>query len=253
MKVYYENDTIYFSFDGIDKLGDTNFTAELWDIISHVTWSVQNDNDGNPKYIKSNQLNKTLHQVVIDYYFGEKVRKEAYKRDFIIEHLDNEGFNCKISNLYFLKRLTNTYKGWYFDKKSKESVPIVSIKMFHIIETKRFQITAAFNYPFKSDKSGKELSGMKLLYDTPYEIVFQDAETLLNYILDNMKVDIAELRKLLRFKDIRIEEYEYITPPKDYPELHGGNCITKDGNIYMVQGFDSHMRIISIPYDKDWI
>ncbi len=252
MKVYRENETIYFSKDGIEKLGYTNYTPELWDIISKVTWTVKNDAMGTPKYIKSNQLKKTLHQVVIDYYFSEEVRKDAYSKEFIIEHLDNEGFNCKISNLYFLKKLTNTYKGWYFDKKSQESIPIVSVKMFHIIETQRFQITAAFNYPFTNPETGNILSVIKLLYDTPYGIVFQDAETLLNSILDIMKLDVIELRKILRFKDIKIEEYEHIQPSGDNITLKSGNCVIKDGKAYIIQEFDDNMELISSAYEKDW-
>lgn len=252
MKVYYQNDTIYFSEDGVDKLGYTNYTAELWEIISGTSWTVQNDNKEKPKYIKSNGLGKTLHQVIIDFYFTEEVRKDAYKKDFIIEHLDNEGFNCKISNLYFLKKLTNTYKGWYFDKKSNESIPIVLIKMFHVIETQRFQITAAFNRQFTNQESGKDLCSVKLLYDTPYDIVFQDAETLLNYILDYQKFDVAELRHLLRFKDIRVEEYEQIPPSEEYQNLQGGNVIVRDGHAYIVQGFDDNMRLISIAFDREW-
>lgn len=253
MRVYHENDTIYFSEDGVDKLGYTNYTPELWDIINSTTWTVKNGNDGNPKYLISSRLKKTLHQAVIDYHFSEKVREDAYSKDYIIEHLDNNGFNCKISNLYFLKKLTNTYKGWYFDKKSNESVPIVSIKMFHVIETQRFQITAAFNRQFTNPESGQDLCSVKLLYDTPYEIVFQDAETLLNYILDYGKFDVAELRHLLRFKDIRLEEYEQIQPSEEYQNLRGGNCISKDGAVCIVQGFDEHMHLISIAYDKDWV
>lgn len=253
MKISHENDTIYFSDPEIQKLGYTNYTSELWDIISNTTWTVKKDNSGNPKYIRSSQLNKMLHQVVIDFYFTEEVRISAYNKNFIVEHLDNDGFNCRISNLYFLHKQTNTYKGWHFDKRSRESIPIVSIRMFHIIENKRFQITAAFNYPFTSHTTGKEICRVKLLYDTSYEIVFQDAETLLDYILGNMKFDIPELRKILRYKDIRIEEYELIKQPEEYPTLQGGSCIEIDGKMAIVQGFDHNMRLISIAYDKDWI
>lgn len=253
MIIYHENDTIYFSDQSISKLGCTNYTPELWDIISNTTWTIKKDNNGNPKYIRSNQLKKMLHQVVIDFYFTEEERMYAYGKNFIIEHLDNDGFNCRISNLYFLHKHTNTYKGWHFDKRSRKSIPIVSIKMFHIIETERFQITAAFNYPFTSPTTGKEICSVKFLYDTSYEIVFQDAETLLDYILSNMKFDVSELRKIPRYKDMRIEEYALIKPSEEHPVLKGGNCIVVDGKMAIIQRFDDNMRLVSIAYDKDWM
>lgn len=253
MNIYFERETIYFSEDGIEMLGYTDYTPELWSIINNSTWTYTKDKSGNPKYIKSSRLNKTLHQVVIDYFFSEEIRTKAYEKDYIIEHLDNNGFNCKISNLYFMKKLTNTYKGWGFDKKSKNAIPIASIKMFHIIDTGRFQISVAFNYPFFNTETKKNLCSVKLLYDKSYDIVFQDAETLLDYILNNMKFDVEELKTLLRFKDIRIEEYEQIYPSEQYKDLQGGNCVMIDGKAHIVQGFDERMRIISIHYDKNWI
>ncbi|MGL5254031.1 MAG: hypothetical protein ACRC9L_03325 [Brevinema sp.] len=252
MNITHDNDTIQFNAEGVNKLGFTNYTEELWEIIKNYTWSVKKDNNGLPKYLLANKLGKTLHQVVIDYYFTEKTRIDAYDKGYIIEHLDNNGFNCKISNLYFMKKLMNTYKGWGFDKNSKESIPIVAIKMFHIIETKRFQITLAFNTRFTNTSTGKDLCSVKFLYDTSYEIVFQDAETILDYIVTNMHFDIIDLRELLRYKDYRLEEYENFDLTEEYANLQGGNCIVKDGKVYIVQGFDEKMRIHSIHYDKEW-
>ena len=151
-----------------------------------------------------------------------------------------------------MKKLTNTYKGWTFDKLSKDSIPIVSIKMFHIFEKKQFQITLAFNYPFTNFETNKNISALKLLYDTPYEIVFQDADILLNYILTNMSFNISYLSTILRYKDIRIEEYIKLQPTEQYKDLKGGNCIVIDGTAYIVQAFDERMKVISIPFDKDW-
>lgn len=49
-------------------------------------------------------IKKYLHQIVFDYYFREDFRKKVYDLGYIIEHLDNDGFNCDISNYRATKR-----------------------------------------------------------------------------------------------------------------------------------------------------
>ncbi|HSH24483.1 MAG TPA: hypothetical protein VLA13_02965 [Massilibacterium sp.] len=100
------NDKISINIKGTNKLAFVNYTEELLEIIKKARFRIPRSDKAaaDYKYPYSNEYKKTLHQIVIDYYFGEEVRKKFYESNYIIEHLDNDGFNCDISNLFFLKR-----------------------------------------------------------------------------------------------------------------------------------------------------
>lgn len=149
-------------------------------------------------------IKKHFIKIVYDYYFGEDNRKKAYELGYIIEHLDNDGFNCEISNLFILKKVKNTYKGWHFDKEVKEALLTIGLRIYHIIENKTFQITIAFNKSFVNNASGKTLDRIKLLYDYNYEIVLQDAEQILESIVDTNHINFDKWKELYRYKDIKI-------------------------------------------------
>ena len=191
------------------KIARTDYTPVLWEFISASKWSIVRDqNTGKMKYLKSSKYQKTLHQLVMDVYFGEDFRKQAYEQGMILEHLDNDGFNCEISNLFFLLKVKNTYKGWYLDKLVEESMPRVALAIFHIIANRTFQLTLAFNQTFTNCATGKRLSNIKLLYSYDYEIVLQDSEQILQSILSQQHISIQELRERYRFIDCKVEEME---------------------------------------------
>ena len=97
------NDKISINIKGTNKLAFVNYTEELLEIIKKARFRIPRSDKAaaDYKYPYSNEYKKTLHQIVIDYYFGEEVRKKFYESNYIIEHLDNDGFNCDISNLFF--------------------------------------------------------------------------------------------------------------------------------------------------------
>ena len=130
------NDAISINIKGTNKLAFTNYTEKLFEIIKTARFRVPDtiDKIEKYKYPYSNEYKKNLHQIVFEYYFGEAFRKKVYDLGYIIEHLDNNGFNCDISNLYVLKKVKNTYKGWNFDKKANESLQIIGFKIYHIID-----------------------------------------------------------------------------------------------------------------------
>ncbi len=116
------NDTISININGMSKLAFVNYTDGLLEIIKSARFRVPDTQEqiNKYKYPYSNEYKKDLHQIVFDYYFGEDIRKYAYDLGYIIEHLDNDGFNCDISNLFILKKVKNTYKGWNLIKKQKK-------------------------------------------------------------------------------------------------------------------------------------
>lgn len=250
------NGKISINIEGMNKLAFVNYTDELFEIIKNARFSVPDTPEKveKYKYPYSNQYKKKLHQIVFDYYFGEENRKKAYELGYIIEHLDNDGFNCDMSNLFILKKVKNTYKGWNFDKEVKEAVPIIALKIYHILSNKTFQITIAFNQSFVNKKTGKALETIKLLYDYNYEIVLQDAEQILESIVNTGHININTWKELYRFKDIRETYCPEIELTDEEKKQGFGTLIFRDGQPYLLigQSEESIGLMSSIPYDKDW-
>lgn len=250
------NDRISISIKGMDKLAFVNYTDELFEIIKRARFRVPDTPDKikKYKYPYSNEHKKTLHQIVFDYYFGEDLRKKSYNLGYIIEHLDNDGFNCDISNLFILKDVKNTYKGWNFDKKRKEALSIIALKIYHILSNRTFQITIGFNQSFVNLRSKKAISTISLLYDYNYEIVLQDAEQILESIIETGSVDFKKWRELYRFKDIKMAHYPDIELTEDEKKQGYGTLIKRNGEFYLIvgQSEESFGLINSILYEKDW-
>ncbi len=269
IKPYVEGDTIYFKDTALNILGMADYTPELWDKIGNLNWSVKfkkvkyktKDENGNelegrePQYLQSGVLRKTLHRVVMEHELGEEVVAEAYKRNMVIDHLDNDGLNCKNYNLCFLLKKTNTYKGQHLDKISQEYIPTAALKIYRIATNNTFQITIAPNKCFVNEK-GQQLDRVKFLYDTPYELVVQDAETMLTDIEGKQAIDLDYLRKVCRFKDIRIKFCIMVKPTEEERSFYPGMIIERDGNYYIIQGEPKdpkyQFRRISVHYDEDW-
>jgi hypothetical protein len=248
------NDTISINIKGMNKLAFVNYTDELFEIIKTARFRVPDTSEKVDKYPYSNEYKKTLHQIVFDYYFGEDFRKKIYDLGYIIEHLDNDGFNCNISNLFILKKVKNTYKGWNFDKKVKEALPTIALKIYHILSNRTFQITIAFNKSFVNVKSGKAVSTIRLLYDYNYEIVLQDAEQILESIIETGNVNFKMWAELYRFKDMKITYFPDIELTEEEKKQGYGTLIERNGKFYLIvgQSEESVGLINSIPYEKDW-
>lgn len=248
---YVANDRIYFKSEYANKLGYTNYEEELWQQIKHRKWHPTKNSKGQYKYIQSQD--RSLHQVVIDFYFGEEVRLEAYKNKYIIEHLDNDGFNCEISNLYFLLDVRNTYKGWYFDKKVVESLPIVAMSIFHIIDNHTFQISIGFNAAFVNGQTGKYIQNLKLLYNCDYWTVLQDAERMLDEIVMNSSFGLASFKKMYRFNDYKITYCPELELTEEEKSLPSGSAILRDGEVYILnKGEFEKFHILKPYYEKEW-
>lgn len=250
------NDKISINIKGTNKLAFVNYTEELLEIIKNARFRVPQTEEKikEYKYIYSNEYKKTLHQIVIDYYFGENARKNFYEHDYIIEHLDNNGFNCDISNLYFLKKIKNTYKGWNFDKEVVRTMPIIALRIYHIIENRTFQIAIVFNQSFVGETSRKILDTIRLLYNYNYEIVLQDAEQILETTVNSDCINLSDWEKLYRYNDVEINYASEIKLTEEEKEQGCGSIIFREGKAYFLigQSGDSIGLMKSIPYKSNW-
>jgi hypothetical protein len=186
MKVYKQGDRINFLDEEQGILGYTDYTEELWNKINLVNWKVkwgkENSQGGRKGYIGtySKKLGdyKMLHQIVMIHWYGFEALKEAYEKDFIVEHMDNNSFNCCTNNLCFAPNNVNIAKGQTYDKERIEAFPIVAISMFKDFETQKFQITVGFNKEvFKQTQNDLVgINDIRLVYDNNYRRTLMDAE-----------------------------------------------------------------------------
>ncbi|MEY2363830.1 hypothetical protein R6U76_16495 [Lysinibacillus capsici] len=250
------NDKISINIIGTKKLAFVDYTPEMYDLIRNARFRIPETADtiANYKYPYSNEYKKTLHQISFDFYFGEELRKDAYSKGYIIEHLDNDGFNCSISNLFLLKKIKNTYKGWHFDKVIDNSKHIAALRIYHIFENKTFQIAIAFNEIYRNNHSGKTLDKIRLLYSYNYEIVLQDAELIIEALSNRENINFERWKEIYRFKDIRVDYEHEIELTEEEKQQPPGSLVFRDGHCYLLVGItDTSVGLItSIPYDKDW-
>ena len=250
------NDTIAINIKGMKKLALVDYSEEMLEIIIKARFRVPRTEETREgyKYPYSNECGKTLHQIAFDHMFSEEFRKELYDKNFIIEHLDNDGFNCVGSNLFFLLKVKNTYKGWHFDKITRDFVKTVSMRIYHIQENQTFQIVLCFNEVFINNITRESLAVIKLLYPYNYEIVLQDAEQIIESIIKTRQVKTSEWKDLYRFKDIIFEHFPQIEYTEEEKKIPYGGIIWRDGVPMIKVGSDeqSFGLMISTPYDKNW-
>lgn len=121
-------------------------------------------------------------------WYGNEVYKQMKANNYVIDHMDNNGYNCHISNLCFLLKSENTAKGLTVDKLSNEKA-YIALTMFKDFSTQLIQSTIVFNYPAIAKISNLDIPAIielvYLLYDCDYELVINDTRTILyNYRKD---------------------------------------------------------------------
>ncbi|MDB2153809.1 hypothetical protein [Clostridium butyricum] len=249
MKVYHEGERIYFNDESVSKLGYTNYNEDLWNNIKDLKFTVKyktvKDDKKEAQYIYCPKLKKTLHQIVIDFYYGEEVRKEMYKNKFIIEHHDNDGFNCCIENLSFLSGDRNKSKAFGFDKDRERMMDKVSINIFKDFITMRYQVTLFFNkaFAFKMNDKWYGIASMHLLYEDSYRVVLNDCMNILDLIEETGQANINKLN-CLKFQ---FEEYIKVNVTEEEKEAP---IIIRDGIQYLNLNCPNQ-RVVSIPPKKD--
>lgn len=229
MKIKEDSNYIYFTDDSVDSIGITEYSDDLWNILKDDSWGIK-PSISEPRYIYSYTKKKYLHQIIMNYYYGEEVVKDFYSRGYIIEHLDNNGFNCCVSNLWFLLNVKNRYKGNYLDKLITNNKKVVAMAVYKLFKTETFEIVVGFNGNFTELTTQKSISTIHFLYIQSYEIVLQDAENILERLLDIPIFDPAIYKELYRFTDYIIEYRPiFLLTDQEKSVLHPGMIVFHNG------------------------
>ena len=205
-----------------DKVATVTVREDYIDELKSITWTKNNNYLHNKKY-------GYLHCYIMKKWYGENEYNAMHDKGFIVDHIDNNGFNCCINNLCFLSSDENKAKGMTLDKRSAKH-EFIALSIYKDFDTQLFQVTIFFNYPAISKIECIEKPAVidlaYLLYDTPYEIVINDAiGILLEY--ENYKTFSPDK---LNFCDYHIEGcYGKPYPIELYNEYlegkHGTICL----------------------------
>jgi hypothetical protein len=240
VEITHETDRIYLRFidPKVNKLAFTDYTEELWKIINSSSWHVKE------KYIYSSK--KSLHKTVMEYWYGKECCEQMNRSGFVIDHIDNDGFNCLYENLEFLSNSKNWhYKGNYYDRERAGNIPIAAVNIFKKRSGDKFQITVGFNIPFV-DAQGNKISKAFFVYDTKdYDLVLSDAVLLVESVAKR-KIVLSQLR----YNRKKVEPVHTIKVSSIPPRP--GSLIIVDGQWAIVQGADSPVIIKIAPDNTIW-
>lgn len=243
------DDLVTISRDVFPELVLTTYREDYYEELKSLTWSLKND------YVYSNKIKKYLHQYIMEKWYGEDTVKDLYSKGWIIEHMDNNGFNCQIENLGFLSKDRNTSKAFGYDKERRNNMGI-GINVFKDFSTNCYQITVAFSTTVIINDTviiiddglsnkGEQLNGIRLLYDSnkKYISVISDADKIL--------IDFKEYGKV-NLDKLEFDDYEKI--PAIYTNIPKGGSkdffIKKIGDKFVIGG--EKVKLQSIGYRKGW-
>lgn len=161
---------------------DWNFTAyatirdDYAEELQSVTWSRHGD------YLYNKKLGGYLHIYIMKKWYGETQYNQMKADSYVVDHMDNDGYNCRIENLCFLLSDENTAKAMTVDKMSTVKTHI-ALSLFKDFTSQLIQMTIVFNFPavakISTLSSPAVIDLAYLLYDCEYELVLNDARKIL--------------------------------------------------------------------------
>lgn len=116
----------------------------LLEEIKKYTWTYRK---GDHPYLGCSKLKISLHRFVLDFLYGRDRVSQMLERDCIIEHLDNDGLNCRYNNLHIVTSDENKTKAFSIDKKlaKQKIIPNFITDVFYDHDEKYYQLQITFN------------------------------------------------------------------------------------------------------------
>ncbi|NLE06570.1 MAG: hypothetical protein GX638_17435 [Crenarchaeota archaeon] len=242
-KVTHDGNQITIFRSSFKRLASATFDEELFKKIASVTWSVSRSETGK-EYLKSTKYG-LLHQLVYSHFFGQNALDEAYEKGFVIDHLDNNGYECIRENLALIPKRENTAKGLTLDIERNETIDWFALNITCDFETREFQITVIFNQIFISVINNDKipLQALYFRYGTDFKTVLIDARAIINDL---------NTSKMLNFNNLRLISYVYEKAEvviATLEEIESG-ILMKEGKPCFIQGSPKH-KFIKFPHNKE--
>lgn len=234
-------DTITIMRDGWDELAFATYREDYFDELSTHTWGLVNG------YLYNSTLGGYLHRYMMAKWYSEDVLKDLTGKGYVVDHLNNNHLDCRITNLEFLKKNRNTAKGQYFDTEASQLRERLAVSLFKDFSTGCYQITIGCNDTIvRTDANGSKhyINEIKLLYDKDYPIVILDAEAILTEYESSGRISLSHLRHC----DIREHEATILELTE---EEKNRAFVFRDGVPYLVIGNGTSL-IHTVHYDEGW-
>lgn len=227
--------------EGWNSLAFATVREDYLEEIQSITWTKNGD------YLFNKKLGMYLHRYIIKKWYGEQMLENMTSKGFVIDHLNNDGFDCTIENLYFLHSDENKAKGFTVDKQSEEFRSKIALRMYRDFSTGYFQTTIFFNETviLKKDDKTCHISALRLLYDQDYKIAINDAKS----ILDSYQLYNQIIINKLNYCDIKIEP-ALIVELKSEEMNEGRSFVERNGEILLL--LNENVRVWSIHFEKGW-
>lgn len=235
--------TVSINREGWNSLAFATYREDYYDEMTKYTWSI---NDGG--YPANATLGGGLHRYMIAKWYGQDVLDDLTAKGYVVDHMNNNHMDCRISNLEFLKHNRNVAKGMYLDKESKQMEHRLALSLFKDFKTKCYQITIGCNDSIVTKDAGGQahyINAIKLLYNCDYSLVILDAESILTQYEES---DCFSL-KGLRYCDKRIIEAPAIELTEEEKKQP---FVVRNGVTYLVIG-NGKSFLSSVHYDEGWI
>lgn len=255
LQISHDGEKIQFLNNDFGILGFTDFTNEIWEKLSMFNWYIDEQ-----KFVKKEKTYiytgskifgnlKKLHQIVMMLWYGNEAVQTAYQNKFIIEHHNNNEFDCYIRNLSFASNDLNLTKAHSFDKAQPKLLQLAAVNFNKDFETKQYQITIKFtrNYYLIIDEKAILVDSIYLLYEDNFRVVYTDANRIVDELLENGKINF----KLLSYKHFSYKEAKIYIPKED-EKIEGIQIRTdEDGNNFLIVSDDTLFFFNSTLPDQD--
>ncbi|TKI93612.1 hypothetical protein FC702_33330 [Bacillus cereus] len=183
-------------------------------------------------------------------WYGDNAIETAYAKKYIIEHHNNDAFDCKIQNLSFASNDLNLTKAHSFDKNQPKLIQKAAVNFYKDFKTQKYQITIICTDDFMVIQDGKiiQIERCYLTYEDNFRIVYTDANRIVDDFLEVGSVNF----RLLSFKGFSYKEAEFFVPENGQVVEGIRFLMDEGGNPIMVAGEDVKGRFWfnSIPPDS---
>lgn len=236
-----EGDILYIMREGWDNAAITTYREDYIGELKNHVWNLKKG------YPCNATLGGGLHRYVMAKWYGKEVLEEMTQKGYVVDHMNNNHMDCRISNLEFLKHNRNVAKGQYFDKESEAMRYDIAVSIFKDFTTGCYQLTIGCNANIAiNDSEGNihYISAIKLLYNCSYPLVILDAERILTQYDEEQSFTLRNMN----YCDKRIIE---AVPMELTEDEKGGVLVVREGKTYLILG-TGNAFIHSVHYDEGW-
>lgn len=234
-------DTITILREGWPSLALATYRDDYYSELTRYTWTLNNG------YPYNATLGGGLHRYMMSKWYGEDVLKSFTEKGYVVDHMNNNHMDCRVTNLEFLKKAYNTAKGQAFDVDAREMQYRIAVNIFKDFSTGCYQITIGCNDSIGCKNAAGEIkwiNDIKLLYNCDYSIVINDAENILRIYDTEGRIPISTLNAC----DARVNFAPDIVITEEEKDRA---FVERDGQYYLVIG-NGHTYLNAVHFDEGW-